>query len=481
MGSGLGIDEFLNHSGKSGGGSVLSWREDGQVVIWLHPKSPIHALWRHNWFDVVEVEDKDTKEKERKVFSRRFVCHERELINKKQNFRDKVTKEREYPPEVCPMDFMVDCVVDLVVKGELNWTDPVFEFIGDDPTSEYNVTLTAGGIYNAFKQAEKGMTKEQRAELRKAGIRMDEAWKQDTRVKLNYLFTGVADPTEGIVQMIEPKGLGDKMKGAIRDRVRVKGRDAGDPTKNPYPFEWTYDEEKDFDDKYHVVALEDKPSAEVLALLREAPPSTTQFTDPGDCFWLFESMQEHCVSDVLRPHIGEWFVEAKKRGLMQPKPKKEAAHDDSDDEDEAPASEPAPKKGTAKTKEPEPEPDQSDDQELYECDHCGTATLGETDTKCSACGAEYDGKTNRLIARPCNECKTLVKLDGDGPFICPKCATIHELVEQGEGDNVETVWMTRKKGGAPKEEPQQATRRRRVVEEPKKEAGSDDSIPWGKK
>jgi hypothetical protein len=429
MSKGLGIAEFLNHSSRGGGGKILSWREDGRVTAFLHPLSPIYPVWRHNWFEVAEVEDKETGDKTRKVFARRFVCHERELINKKSRFRDKKTGEREYPPEVCPMDMMLDQVVQLVRKGKLKWTDPVFRFEGDDPDSEYNVTLTAAGLYGGYRGE---LTKEQVAELRRAHIDRREAWREDVRSKLSYIFQviSVASPGDGIVTMIEPAMLADRMKSEIGKVMKRKGREGGDPTLHPYPLEivWNKDEE-DISKTYDVTALEDPPSAEVLEHFKQKPESIDQYTAPGDCVWLLASMREACQLAEGLLDFDAIFAAAEKAGLMVEKEFNEGLKpdDETPDGDDAPVGD---VKGAAGS-------------QLYECDHCGAETMGETELKCSACGAEYD--ETGLTARPCNECKAIIQLPekkGDAA-ICPKCASIH-----AEKDG---AWMTTKKGGAAKE------------------------------
>jgi RNA polymerase subunit RPABC4/transcription elongation factor Spt4 len=423
---GLGIHEFLSHSSRGGGGKILDWKQEGRVKVFLHPRAPIHPVWRHNWYKVVEVEDKDTKEKVKKVFQFRFGCHETEAICRKSRFRDRETSVREYPPAICPLDMMVEAVVHLVVTGKIAWTDPVFEFRGDDP--EYDVTLTAAGLYGGYNR--KSFSKEQIAQMRKAGVRRDEAWKEDARVKLAYVFQVVDadDPSDGIVTAIEPALLGDKVKAEIGKVMKRKGRESGDPTLHPYPLEWTIDEDQeDFGKKYDATALEEPPSAGVLDLFKQEPESIDKYIEPGDCLALLESMRAHCVLDEGLLDFERIFKPARDAGLMKPRPKPEDEHSDSDDDDA----------------EEDDEATTTSKEELYDCDVCGAATMRDTDLACPACGAEYDEAG--LAKRKCAACGTLCTIARDEDrTICPACATIHSSRE----------WEVIKKGGqAPAEKP----------------------------
>lgn len=441
----LGVEGFLKHSSRGGGGSVLQWRSKtggtAEVDVWLHRKASLaHSVWRHSWFDVVEVEDSETKEKVKKVFRRPFVCHERELICKKRNFRDKKTGEREYPPDVCPIDFMIEDVLKLVRTGKIAWTDTVFRFEGSDPDSEWNVELTAAGIYGGYRGE---LTKEQIKELRKAGIRRDEVWSQDLRAKLSYLFSVVADPTDGMQVAIETELLGNKFKTELGKRLKVKGRDLGDPQQHPYPFNWKHDPDAQINDAYEVTALEKQPTEEILKLIDGPAPKLDVHLEPGNCLWLYHSMIEACVLEEGLLNFDSIFQAAKEAGLMKEKPKVEEVTDAADDAD--------------------PPEVEDGKPELYDCDHCGAATMTDTGTECSNCGAGY-GENGDLNARPCNECRAVIKLEGEGPrFICPKCASIHEQGPKKKGTTAS--WTTFKKGAAPATEAKPSRKRSEAKQE----------------
>ena len=448
--TGMSIDDFLGHKTGGGGSSVFlknDWKDDGQIVIWLHTQSLIYPLWAHNWPKVVEREDRKTKEKKTEVWSDRFVCHEREAILRKMRFRDRDTGEREYPPEVCPCCILPEVVRRLVNEGAISWVDPIFRFEADD--EDRSITITAGGCYNGFNR--KDLSKSEIAELRRAGIRRDEAWRENLLVRCSYLFQVVqaSEPGEGLKLALTPSALGDKMKGAIRDEIRRRGKEKGNPMLTPYPFEWQFDEKAQFDDKYHVVALDEEPSDEVRDLIEGEPLETDEIIEKGNCAALRASMEAHALVELPWDEI---FGPAEKAGLMKAQasePKKArtpevrsakagaaTSADEAEDETEEDETE---EDETEEDETRAPGKGDAAEPELYECDHCGKETLSETDFVCSECGAEYveEGKQVVLAKRPCAlpGCATKVDVTGEGPnYICESCSTIHKVVPNNLGD-----------------------------------------------
>lgn len=400
----LQMEEFLNHKGSSTGGRYLNWTKQGRTEIVLPPKSLIHAIWNHRWYWVREVDSDGTKE--RRVFGRKFNCHEHEYVCRKATYRtNKGNGPREVMPEICPMDLMIECVHKMVAVGDLGWTDVVFKFEGDNPKDEYNIEITAGGLYAAFNRKE--LTVEQKADMRKAGIRRDEAFRQDARVKLNYLFTVCADAQEGLQLAFEGKTIGEKMKVQIAKAIKAVGRELGHPSANTYPFEWTYDEAAEFDNKYDVTAMTGKKvDAAILEVLQRPLPDTSEETRKGDCLWLLENFKEHCVLKDGLPW-DEIFGPAKKAGLLE--------------KAEAPEEDDIPDIGPDVDDEPA-----ANANEKFECEHCNEPTLLADSTDCSSCGALFDGPT--LIARPCMHegCKAIVPISKEPRSICPKCGTTYD-------------------------------------------------------
>lgn len=426
---GVGLDEFLKHSNRSNKSSYLKWRDKGIAKVWIHPQTwsraprdeegrPKVGLWNHRWFKVIEVENDG--EKEQKVVPSRFVSHEPEKVLKKQYFRDD-DGEREHPPVLCPMSFLTDWLYRAIEAGEIDWTTPIFRFEGDDPDEA--VVLHAGGIVGMFNARD--LSKEQKQQLKKAGISPRESWKENLMARCQYLFLVVDDeePDAGILKATEADAIGKGMRKAMKEEIIRKGREKGNPMVRPYPFQWTYDEDKQPNEKYSVIALEDEPRQEIRALLKEEAPDISEDYEPGDCALLRAEMEAHVCEGVTIP-FDEIFAAAKKAGLMKPK--------------ESAAKKPKADDADATKKE--------EDDEKIGCDFCLTE-LADDDVFCDNCGASYDENTYQLDGLPClsEKCKgkkhtvSLVpseknaKTDGgEARFVCEKCATIHELREGEE-------------------------------------------------
>lgn len=490
----MGVDEFLNHSTRSGGGAYLSgWKKEGSIVVWLHTTAWASACWNHPIPSVQEREDSETKEKRLEVWSDRWVCHEDEEVIKRQYYYDRETGKRELPPLLCPMCKVAEAVRDLYRAGTIRWTDPVFEWKGD--AADQHQIVLAGGIDGSFGAKE--MSAEKLREMRVAGVRRDEAFKQDLRAKLKYMFVVVDDSgiDDGLQKTFEAKGLGEKLKKAIRDEIRrarsktdPEGRQ-GNPTVNPYPFEWTFDEDKSFDDKYDVLArTAEKPTEKLLALLRGPPPAMDRDLEPGNCFSLRVGLEEHCVLPKGMLDFDACFAAADKAGLMVPPEETKGDQDEGEGEPWDAGAEPAgggrvpevrgaaaapiqadraptvtigassPAWTTAAWKPganvrgadvvldaPDGVPDDKFNEvraalraagaasvaEAVMCNHC-RETMTTLDPACPACGAGYDDD-GKLLSRPClaeGGCIGQVPLDGEGPrYVCEKCGTLHEGVD----------------------------------------------------
>ncbi len=332
-GHGQSLDEFLNHSTRGGGGGFLSgWKKEGSIVVFLHPQLWSAPFWNHGVPRVAELTDKETKDKRLVVMTDRWGCHESEALLKRQNFREK-DGSREYPPQLCPVCKLIEAVREAYQSGAVEWTAPLFKWESDN--EDDTLELLAGGIDNSFSAKE--LSREQLRELRAAGVNRSDSWKQNLKAKLNYLFCVVAedDVESGVQKAFESKGLGEKLKKAIKDEIR-KRKDRGNPVLNPYPFEWTYDDSKSFDDKYDVLARsDDSPSAEILALLQGEPPNIERDVSAGNCFNLRAELEAHYVGPEGAIDFDEIFAAAEKAGLMTPPQEtKEDAADGELDEDE---------------------------------------------------------------------------------------------------------------------------------------------------
>ncbi len=515
-----GVDAFLNSGGdRSRGGSKFfsGWKKDKAAKIWLHRKTWYAKSWNHPIPCVVEFKDKETDDKSLSVWTERWGCHETESLLKERYDRDRTTGARRVPPTVCPSCIFAEVVRGMVQSGQISWTDVLFEWDGvDKEGKDANRLIMAGGIYNAFNSKEVDRNRELVKELRRKNVNRKDSWDQSMLARMQWLFCVVnADKIEdGLMKTIESKGLGEKMKIAIRDEMDRNPRDRslGDPTANPYPFAWKYDEEKLFDDKYHVLALtQEKPSAEVLALIDGPALDIDDDLAPGNCWWLKNELESHYVGK----HPFPWekvFEAADKAGLMKPpEDSKSEANEDEDDDateigrggDEAGGprvyavgpdhevwfedAKPDPKVRGAfieleapEAEEGQPAPTDAEIKLVVEllaawgaaevahvvqCDHCnGRMTTADID--CPVCGAEYD-EAGKLVARPCIADKShRVLIEGEGPtFICGTCATIHALAPETADTFGAARWtkVVPKVNEKPKEEA--PTRRRRASAE----------------
>lgn len=487
--AGMDLDTFLDHSTGGGGGRgafLGNWKKNDppKIVIWLHTAAGFVARWVHGFQRIVVREDRETGDKRTEVWGASFVCHERELILKKQRFRDD-EDAREYPPEVCPMCKAIEHVRKLVREHEIAWTDPIFRFEGDDP--ERNVVITAGGFYNAF--ARKDLTPKEIAELRRANIRRDEAWKKNGIARCQYVFSVVndAEPEAGVQIATEAEALGNAMKARIRDKIEEAGREEGNPLRNPYAFLWEYREAEQIDKKYRVVPMTKQPLTDEIRrlIVEEPPPDLSDYTAPGNIATLRADMERFALITFPWDEI---FGEAEKRA--------EAGATDFDPEEiereeaeekaakskaaatkaakPAPAkaapppakAAPAPPKATPpKAAKPAPKPEP---EELFACDHCGFEGLKATDVECSTCGALFD-EDGRMTHRPCvkDGCATLVEVGSEERTICEKCGTIHEVA----------TWTAVTRTAAPAKA---APRTRSAAGKPSGSGKGGDDLPWGK-
>lgn len=425
-GTDLGLDEWLSHSTGEGGGDglVLNWKKSkdentGELLAWLHTMAPIKVVYRHNWYRVKEIEDRETKAKRLEVYSDRFVSHEPEALLKARKWRYSSKQDRSYPaPLKCPFDRMLELVFTAVQAGHLSWVEPVFAFTGSDggDRKTHDVVLHAAGIYGGY--GEKNMPPNKIIELRKAGIRRDEAWAEDLRPKVAYILSVIdhEHPENGVKLLIEGEALKRAFTKAIGDE-RKRMRKADDspvgPNARPYPFLFTYDKTLDFADRYSVTAMSDDLSPQIRELIysRETIPDLKDFTTPGDPEALLASIEEHAL---VKLDWGSCFRDLAVTKIQMPAQTKAASA----------KAEPA-----------------AEEEHLFSCEHCGKATMKSSDYACPACGATYidaqDAEGNPTVAlagRPCGKCKTVIELPRKSPdqvgekgenVICSSCGTIH--------------------------------------------------------
>ena len=242
-----------------------------------------------------------------------------------------------------------------------------------------------------------------------------------------YLFTVVsdADLDDGWRLTFETATLGEKLQKAIRDEVKRCGGslEQGHPRYNPYPFEWSYNENEEFSARYDTVAMtQTKPSPAVLRVLDEPQLDFGKLLDPPALGTLYDSMKE--AMQIEMP-IDLFFERASKEFGMQ---RDDESDDDGFDEpseinDDEPDVESTQSSASAPAADDNAEV--ADDEEGFECDACG-GLMGPDDMECKSCGAKYaqDGDMVVLSERPCANCKKLVKAATGSK--CANCGAVHD-------------------------------------------------------
>ena len=426
---------FLTHStNASGSGFLKNWKETGEIVVWLHPEAKLWSVWNHTWYRYGKEHDSETDKDFNVIIPQRLLCLENEKLLKRQHFRND-DDSREMEPEICPLDLCIEWLRGEINAGRLEWSTPVFKFESESPIPEDNndVILYAGGFTGLFLKKDK--TRRELAELNKAGIKEKEAYLQNGAARLQYLMAvaSAEDLDAGWLLAMEAPTLGNKLKKEIKAEInRCDGNvQEGSPKYNPYPFQWTYDENKDFSDRYEVVAKSrTKPSKEVLQLLKEDPPNVDHLTQPPKLGSLLASMKQHALIEM--PFDKFFKLAAKEFGM--------------ETDDEEPAEKPARthdvRSKKVDTEEDEEQSDEESDTEAGDdepstCEVC-KEVIGDEEMTCSHCGAIYntDDEGNVFLSsRPCGnpDCdEKRVAIETDGTGTCPKCKTVHELDSEGD-------------------------------------------------
>jgi hypothetical protein len=478
------LDAFLGHTAGAGsrGNFLKNWRkkEPPKLTVWLHLAVGMgHARWSHNWPRIMIREDRDTGEAKREVWGGTWVCHESELVLRKQRFRE-ADGSREVPPVICPLCKTIEVIHEMVLDGRLEWTQPVFRFKGTE--SEHDVTIRAAGIYNGFKS--KDLTKEDKAELRSLKIYPSEAWRENAMTRCQYTFAIVDEdhPEEGVQITDEAEALGNAMKRVLKDKIEEIGREAGNPLRTPYPFMWEYRPDEQFEKKYRVVPKTMvECSEEVDALIRSDAPNLDSHLEPGNIATLRSEMESACLIDDFP--FDEIFEAAEKLEAEKKKAAKKAAADDAEDAgnddteppeggDDAPADDDGTDFEPAKLEADESEAE-GDDGELYECDVCDFDELKADDLQCPKCGAVYNDDGD-VVSRPCAKCKEQVETSTDARVICGACGTIHL---SGSWEVVEPEKKKTTKRKATKRKPAKG---KATKGHAKDHVDPTDDLPWGK-
>lgn len=293
----MGVDDWLNHGDSSGGGQFLKldFDENPEYFVWLHPKAPIRALWRHPWLEL----SRDGK----KVMLTRFTSMEKPIVLREQYFYND-DGSRQQPPQLCPFSLLQQWVDEQIESGKINWCDPIFKV----EASEETRIVYAGGWLGMFQS--KKLSDKQKEEVRtKAKIPLDKAYLQNGRAKEQVVFIVVDNDAPGDGPRIAAvgDGLSKAFKAEVQRRKKQfsKNPDMADPIKNPVCFSWTKQDRFNFT----VTATDIDRTPAIDEAFAQPPCDTSKMFEPSNVAKLRESMEAFWCHDVT-PDFDELFAKA---------------------------------------------------------------------------------------------------------------------------------------------------------------------------
>lgn len=411
-------------------------------------------MWQHGIPQLRTFEDRDTGETVRKIWGGNFNCLENETaVLQHQNKR--THGERDVPPQICPLCKTIEHVRGLIHSKKISKATPVFRFEvpllpgedADDRTDDQLRVISAGGFTDTFKG---DLSPQEKIDIRKAGISLMDAWRENARAKCNFVFRVVDHDNldDGVQILIETSLVGEKVQQVILDQMKRLGRKEGNPLVNPYAFQIEHKpKEKQFQNKYHVLDLSPKAfpmTGEIRALIVDTdPPDITRMREPGNVRQLRQQLEQYCLIDMpwdqlfgpaeaLQANQSEdagdtSFEFGANEGADEPAPTppaevkgKAAAPTPPTTALASPASPAAPASTAAapaatstRRKKAEPTAPPPPVEPMGDpCDDCGHA-MKVTDTKCPGCGAEYAVTEEApAAAAPAQPSGTVVGADG---------------------------------------------------------------------
>jgi hypothetical protein len=387
----MAVQQFGNYgafaNSNARGGGFFNWKEKGFAEVWLHMAAAPIVSHRHNVPTLVTWEDKETRKKEIRVWSRKYVCWETAGVLAEQHFyEDKAKGIRSTPPTRCLLCRLnewarKECLAfertrkKEVHKG-LDLTSRVFDFKGDRDNERKVIRL--GGMCNLFGWKDLGLAAKKAIKAAKNPAIYKNGWDQNFMAKQEFGFFIVPDndPDHGVRFTPEASGLGQQFQKAIKELLEA----GTDPSTTPIGMRWKYNKEASFNEMYGVTILREpdgrlkKPSTRIRQLLEGDVPSVPKdFVEPYNQTSMLMMLKEHCKGDVAVDVI-PWAK------LIPSKEQMRAWL-----EEGAPKPVGAP---PAKSKKPKDEPEE---EETFACDNekCGKPVKA-TDEECPHCGLKFD-------------------------------------------------------------------------------------------
>lgn len=387
-----GIDDFISESKGGGGGGrrgnyLKSWSKNisekparGEIRVWLHPRGKLLKRWSHTFYRLNTFKEKTT------VRMTRFNSMESTEVCRAQYFLDNAGN-RETPPQICPFALTLEWVRQQVRSGKIGWMDKIFA-IGADVEGVDQKTVEvvyAGGWIGLFDSKEVKESKDKLKELSKAGIRVDNAYRQKGFAQMQWVLSVVDDDKseDGAKIATESKTLGDKFGEAIDKHRKALENPSWSPidavtkTKQriegePVLFLLEHDSSKPRGMTNSVTVLpKAEPSDEVLAAFEQDPPDTSEVLAQSNVAQLRAWFEEYWCHKIVPPW-NELFAKAMER--VKGTPAAELPEEFNPDNMGG---------GSTSTTAAE------DDDKFVACDRCDKAMPADA-TKCPNCGAEYE-------------------------------------------------------------------------------------------
>lgn len=400
---GLDVAQFLKHSaeGGSSGQWLKQWKKDqvGEITIWLHTRAPIVPCFSHSFMLEDEYENKDTGRMEPVLRYPRFISPDAEVVHRSQYFRND-DGSLQVPPD---RDAFLLLREWLRNAEHIGLEQPVFKWT-DEKKRQVHV-WERGELSGLVKRGQLNFNHS-----------------LDTKQEYIYVVVDNDNVATGPVLAREGKLLSQKMVEVISYMRKQYGEEEGDPLRHPYAFIWVAEKASSPMNKYKVHKAEravftdevwdqigsqefpdplpyGKPADGDPEKLRDAMAAAMQVDLPLDA--LFSEDQEERRSLLRGPtrSAPRASKASQARGTaQQPPPPTRSAKPGAVGQAQqkastttnaaTPPAAAAPQQRRKKVDKPAdpPPPPQA---ETLPCEDCG-ALMFATDTKCGACGAEYE-------------------------------------------------------------------------------------------
>lgn len=406
---GSSMEDFLNRKDDSEGGGgkffSLNFKEKSEYRIWIHPKTGWDTIWR----SVLHTTDG----KKNKIF--RWNIMETHKICNKIRFKEE-DGSFQHSPKQDPVLLLMQWVNMKIVAGTIDFTDEIMKF---EPEEGDEKIIHAGGFTGMF-QSQK-LEKEQRAEMRKIGVRQDNAYQEDARPseELVLIIVDNENPAEGPQICTLKRGPAKALVAAIE---ALKKKYSKNPSKanileNPVCFSIEKDDSNDGPPKYTVAETDDELTDVIQEAFDTDPPSTDRIFEDSNVVALRRVFETYWVHEET-PDWDDIFAAAEKavegtpageepeqRSFSDKKKSSKKVEEDEDEEEDADFDFGANKKASKKDEDEVPEKKSStkakaftpepevEEVEGATCDKCGEIIPDEAFTDdgatCPHCKAEY--------------------------------------------------------------------------------------------